>query len=214
MYLFRNKISVKKTTFLFVRVLVEGSCEHGNEPSGSINCWEFLSNCTPGGFSRRAQFHEVSYLFTAWRDWFKINVKLPLCLIQHHHESGWGSGGTTPPFLTLALDGGEWSASRSGRYFHSIGGWVVPRAAGLDATEKRKSLPLPWIEPRFLNRPSSSTVLTEICQVLGVEVRLRIIPRDSVPMMTLTEICPFPQSLRWRLGRYLETDHGHLLPNV
>jgi hypothetical protein len=21
---------------------VEGSCEHGNEPSGSINCWEVL----------------------------------------------------------------------------------------------------------------------------------------------------------------------------
>jgi hypothetical protein len=22
--------------------LVEGSCEHGNEPSGSIKCWEIL----------------------------------------------------------------------------------------------------------------------------------------------------------------------------
>jgi hypothetical protein len=22
--------------------LVEGSCEHGNEPSGSLKCWEFL----------------------------------------------------------------------------------------------------------------------------------------------------------------------------
>jgi hypothetical protein len=25
----------------------------------------------------------------------------------------WGSGGMAPPFLTLVLDGGEWSASRS-----------------------------------------------------------------------------------------------------
>jgi hypothetical protein len=27
---------------------VEGSCEHGNEPSGSVKCWEFLEwlhNC-------------------------------------------------------------------------------------------------------------------------------------------------------------------------
>jgi hypothetical protein len=23
-------------------ILVEGSCEHGNEPSGSIKCWETL----------------------------------------------------------------------------------------------------------------------------------------------------------------------------
>jgi hypothetical protein len=38
--------------------LVEGSCEHVNEPSGSIICWEFLSNCTVGSFSRRAQLHE------------------------------------------------------------------------------------------------------------------------------------------------------------
>jgi hypothetical protein len=31
---------------------VEGSCEHGNEPSGSIKCWEVLSECTIGGFSK------------------------------------------------------------------------------------------------------------------------------------------------------------------
>jgi hypothetical protein len=27
-----------------------------------------------------------------------------------------GSGGVTPPFLTSVLDGGEWSASRPGRF--------------------------------------------------------------------------------------------------
>jgi hypothetical protein len=26
-----------------------GSCEHGNEPSGSIKCWKFLSTCRIGG---------------------------------------------------------------------------------------------------------------------------------------------------------------------
>jgi hypothetical protein len=47
--------------------------------------------------------------------------------------------------LTSALDGGEWSASRPGRFnpgeralgTHSMGGWVGPRA-GLDADVKRK----------------------------------------------------------------------------
>jgi hypothetical protein len=28
----------------------------------------------------------------------------------------WGSGGIAPPFLTSALDGDEWSASRPGRF--------------------------------------------------------------------------------------------------
>jgi hypothetical protein len=36
---------------------MEGSCEHGIEPSGFIKCWEVL-----GGFSRRAQLHEVGWL--------------------------------------------------------------------------------------------------------------------------------------------------------
>jgi hypothetical protein len=39
---------------------VEGSCEHSDESSGSIKFGKFLSNCTIGGFSRRAQLHEVS----------------------------------------------------------------------------------------------------------------------------------------------------------
>jgi hypothetical protein len=41
---------------------VEGLCEHGNEPSGSINNGNFLSSCRTGGFSRNAQLHEVSYV--------------------------------------------------------------------------------------------------------------------------------------------------------
>jgi hypothetical protein len=51
-------------------------------------------------------------------------------------------------FLTSTLVGGEWSASRPGRFFtpgrkapciHWIGGWVGPRA-GLDDVEKRTFL--------------------------------------------------------------------------
>jgi hypothetical protein len=54
--------------------------------------------------------------------------------------------------LTSALDGGEWSASRPGRFTtrerdpgtHWIGGWVGPRA-GLNAVVKRK-IPSPYRE--------------------------------------------------------------------
>jgi hypothetical protein len=54
--------------------------------------------------------------------------------------------------LTSALDGGEWSPSRTGRFTsrgrvpgnHWIGGWVRPRA-GLDAVVKRK-IPSPHLE--------------------------------------------------------------------
>jgi hypothetical protein len=60
-----------------------------------------------------------------------------------HQEKVWVSECRDPVFLTSALAGGEWSASRSGcfvpdkqaPYIHSIGGWVGPRA-GLDNTEK------------------------------------------------------------------------------
>jgi hypothetical protein len=53
-------------------------------------------------------------------------------------------------FLTSALVGGEWSASRPGRFIpgerapgtHWIGGWVDLRI-GLDDVENRKFLTLP-----------------------------------------------------------------------
>jgi hypothetical protein len=59
----------------------KSSCEHGNEPSGSINCGKFLSNSTAGGFSRRAQLHGVIIIsygvicnnYSACERWYKIN---------------------------------------------------------------------------------------------------------------------------------------------
>jgi hypothetical protein len=62
-------------------------------------------------------------------------------------------------FLTSALVGCEWSASRPGRFTpregapgtYLIGGWVGPRA-GLDDVEKRKFLTLPGFELRPLGR--------------------------------------------------------------
>jgi hypothetical protein len=52
-----------------------------------------------------------------------------------------------PPFLTSAVDAGEWSASRPGRFTpgaralgtHWRRDWVFPRA-DLDAMKKRKNL--------------------------------------------------------------------------
>jgi hypothetical protein len=71
----------------------------------------------------------------------------------------WVSGGIAPPFLTSALDRGERSASRPGRFTtveiapgtHWAGGWVGPRI-GLDVTKKIKMLHLLGIEPQ-LSRP-------------------------------------------------------------
>jgi hypothetical protein len=39
---------------------VESSCKLGNEPSGSIKCWELPSGCTSCGLSSGTQFHRVS----------------------------------------------------------------------------------------------------------------------------------------------------------
>jgi hypothetical protein len=64
-------------------------------------------------------------------------------------------------FLTSALAGGEWSASRPGRFTpgerapgtHWIGGWVDPRA-GVDDVDKRTFLTLLGLE---LRPPRSSS---------------------------------------------------------
>lgn len=59
-----------------------------------------------------------------------------------------GSGGITPTFLTLASDGGGWSASHSDRVTpgeiapgtYGIGGWAGP-GAGLDTAASKHSDP-------------------------------------------------------------------------
>jgi hypothetical protein len=82
------------------------------------------------------------------------------------------------------LVGGEWSASRPGRYTpgerapgsHWIGGWVGPRT-GLDDVEKRKFLTLPGLELRPLCCPARSQSLCRL-SYLGsclVAVRYKII---------------------------------------
>jgi hypothetical protein len=74
----------------------------------------------------------------------------------------WKSGGIAPPFLTSALDGGEWSASRLCRFnpegnspwyslYRSLG--APQRRCGLYG-EVTNLLSLSGIELRFLGRPA------------------------------------------------------------
>jgi hypothetical protein len=50
---------------------VGGYCEHGNESSDSI-----LSSCTTGGFSRRAQLHEVSLVHSMLKHQVNVNKRM------------------------------------------------------------------------------------------------------------------------------------------
>jgi hypothetical protein len=72
-------------------------------------------------------------------------------------RAGWGVDvlRISQTFVTSALDGREWPASRSCRFTpeegypgtHSVEAWMDPRA-GVDAMGIRKILPLSGIEPR------------------------------------------------------------------
>jgi hypothetical protein len=83
------------------------------------------------------------------------NLSLYLFNYEPCHEGIWWSGDIAPPFSISALGGGEWSASRPGRftprkivpYIHWIKYWVGHRAC-LDTVEKREVLPMPGTETR------------------------------------------------------------------
>jgi hypothetical protein len=74
---------------------------------------------------------------------------MSLCLSEHHAMKNYGVEVEPQAFLTSELDGGEWLASRPGRFTpgkgapisRCIGGWVGPRA-GLDTVVKR-NIPSP-----------------------------------------------------------------------
>jgi hypothetical protein len=77
----------------------------------------------------------------------------PVLNLAPRHEGVLGEWRYSSTYsLTSALDVGEWSASRPGRFIPRerapgtlwIGGWVGPRAV-LDAVVKRKHIPIPHV---------------------------------------------------------------------
>jgi hypothetical protein len=77
---------------------VESFCEHGNEPSGSIKYWKFLSACITGSFIRRAQFHEVSWIVQGTHvklgmssviNFWILSIVLNSVILIYHHMLRW-----------------------------------------------------------------------------------------------------------------------------
>jgi hypothetical protein len=103
---------------------------------------------------------------------FSVYFSSPLCLTKHHAMKAYGGVDVyRHAFLTSALDGGEWSASRLGRFTprerahgtHWVGGWVGPKTV-LDAMVKRK-IPRPRREsnPRTpIVQPIAQRYTTEL----------------------------------------------------
>jgi hypothetical protein len=95
------------------------------------------------------------YTSTSPYDFIK-KVKLSLYLTKHHAKKAYG-GADVLIFLTSALAGSEWSASRPGRFTpeerapgtYWIGGWVDPKA-GLHDVEK-------ILDPTGTRTPNSSS---------------------------------------------------------
>jgi hypothetical protein len=88
------------------------------------------------------------------------------CLIKHHAvKTYWGVEVLLHAFLTLAVGGGEWSASFSGHFApgaHCMGGWVDPQSqSGRDGEEKTRHCPCRELNP---GRPAHSLVciMTEL----------------------------------------------------
>jgi hypothetical protein len=100
-------------------------------------------------------------------------------------------------FLTSALDGREWSASRHSRFIpkeiapdtHWIGGWVGPRAA-LDAVVKRKiTKPCRDSNPRTI-QPVAQRYNTELSR-LSAKLNVNVCAPQS---LVLNKIAPTSHS--------------------
>jgi hypothetical protein len=85
-------------------------------------------------------------------------------------EVYWGMEVLLHAFLTSALDGGEWSASRLGYltptervpYNQELGG---PHSRSGKGGEKKNSQPLPGLEPPII-QPIAQLFTPEICRLL------------------------------------------------
>lgn len=140
----------------------------------NMNCTILFENILPGKY----------FLFKR----VKIGkITLSLCLIswEPRHENMLWRWGVAPSFSTSAVNGSEWSASRSCRYAlwesvsgtHFIGCWVNPIDV-LDAVERRKSLSLGGNRSLNLRNYLSKTwykptlILVSFVVILNVMIRI------------------------------------------
>jgi hypothetical protein len=145
-----TSISILKITFISqwsnshgyyeISVLIFSTTNRG------VSCWETAPLT-------------VTFILSRWYDRVLMGkkVELSLCFTWAPRHGGvlgeWRCSSTHS--LTMALDGGEWSASRPARFTprerapgtHWIGVWVGPSAV-LDAVVKRRLEP-PIIQPIF-----------------------------------------------------------------
>jgi hypothetical protein len=128
-----------------------------------------------------------------------------------------GSGSKPPSFLTSALHGGKWSASRPGRFTpgegdsvtHWIGGWVGPRAS-LDTGVEKNLLLLPGIE----SRPSSPwpvAVLTELSGLLGPTLQLIIVMAPECTCIRSGQSVTWQTSVRTAKMRFFTEQNSFLI---
>jgi hypothetical protein len=83
-----------------------------------------------------------------WRSWVKVNLSLGLINSALCHIDVEETRNIITPFLTWALEGGEWSASqpfhfnpkKTAQISHCTEGWVGPRDS-LDIIEKKNLFP-------------------------------------------------------------------------
>jgi hypothetical protein len=113
-----------------------------------------------------------------------------------------------PYFLTSALDGGEWSVSRTGRFTpgerargtHWIGGWMGPRG-GLDAVEKRKILSCRVYNPDCPTRSPSLYRLSYRDSSYSVSRRMQRKKGEAIPVTGHVDPCGCETS---RLPHFLD----------
>jgi hypothetical protein len=124
-----------------------------------------------------------------------------------------GSRGIPPPFLTSALDGGEWSASCPSRSTHRetvpnthwIGGWVGLRG-GLEAVEKKKNS-CPCRESKPAISPSLYRVSEEIygrgtdTQLVNQQTQAGMLLLSTVPPSNHRHSINYQFSTKW--GTYV-----------
>jgi hypothetical protein len=132
----------------------------------------------------------------------------------------WGWRYRTMHYLTSALDGGEWSASRPGRFtprerapgVHWIGGWVGPRAV-LDAVVKRK---IPT--PRRESNPRTPIVqpVAQLCTDWGIMALRLLLCNTLIPHLlhpSYVQVFSFMFSFPYTSYHGLPSSHYKYLQN-